>query len=114
MNEEKMQKYYQAITNTWKTLKMLLTNYEPTEEYLTSAAGWLLSKDGKDDFQDHLGWAALSELYHEYYKDDPEQDLMLLLMQANRVERKHGVKVAIRMQFLDGSVRELEEANGQV
>lgn len=111
MTEEKMQKYYQAITNTWKTFKMLLANYEPTEEYLTSAAGWLLSKDGKDDFQDRLGWAVLSELYQEYFKDDPELDLVLLLKLADRIERKHGVKVNIRMTLSDGSVRELEEAS---
>lgn len=113
MTEEKMQKYYRAITNMWKTLKMLLVNYEPTEEYLATAAEWLLSKGGADSFQDRLGWAALSELYREYYKDDPELDLMLLLRQVDRVERKHGVKVSIRMSLSNGTTGELEAANAQ-
>lgn len=111
MTKEHIEALYKDVVNTWLVFKKLLDNYEPTEEFMNGAAGWLVPKnEEKGNFKTDLAYAALSELYREFYKEDPMNEFVMLLKQAYRVEDVHGVKVKILIETADGTVREMGAA----
>ena len=111
MTEERIKELYKDVVDVWKIFKYLLENYQETEDFLSGAAKMLLIDDGQDsDFRTDLCWAALSELYREYYKNDPMNEFVMLMKQANRVKEKHGVSLEIKVKTSDGEERILEAA----
>lgn len=111
MDTEKIEELYQSVVTMWRVFKKLLDNYKPTEEFIAGTVKWLTPENEKNSFQADLGWVMLSELYREYYKEDPLTDLILVLRATEEIERKYGVKVTIRMTGSDGVEKEMEAAS---
>lgn len=112
MTEERIKELYKDVVDSWKIFNFLLRNYSNTEEFLSGAAKMLLPNDDQDSqYRTDLCWTALSELYREYYKTDPMNEIIMLMEQAHRVEKKHGVKVQVQIKTPDGVVREVEKTS---
>lgn len=112
MTEERIKELYKDVVDSWKIFKFLLENYEGTEQFMNGASRMLLIDDGQDSpFRTDICWAALSELYREYFKTDPMNEICMLMEQAYRVEKIHGVKVQVRIKTPDGVVREVEKTS---
>lgn len=113
MTDEQIKKYYKTITDTWKIFHMLLTNFQPTEEYMQSCVKWLSDIAGSDDFfATNIGKVCLAELFRLIHQESAGIDLLMLVNAAYSVSENYGVKVKIKIKDKDGTERELETEGG--
>ena len=98
--EEKLKEYYKVISDNWQLFKTVMKDYQPTEEYLTSAANFLRSDD-INSFDADMKQAIMSELFRMINGGNAYTDLLMLSRYASRIHEAYGVKVRIEIDASD-------------